>query len=233
MIGPHRVVLSLALCLWCLACSRPAPSPSSSTTASEAAASGAGAPQLGSAFAERQSRTPGAPSEGNVTSPSGPQETAILAGGCFWGMEELLRKIPGVLGTDVGYVGGTTAAPDYEAVHSGTTGHAEAVRVVFDPTRLSYETLLEKWYFRMHDPTTKNRQGNDLGSQYRSAIFFTSPEQQGTAVRVKERVDKSGKWAAPLVTEIVPAGTVTLAEDYHQDYLQANPDGYTCHYLRD
>lgn len=233
MIGPLRVALGLALCSWCLACSRPAPSPSISTTASDSTLAVSGAPHLGSAFTDRQSRTPATPSEAYVSAPDGKQETAILAGGCFWGMEELLRKIPGVLGTDVGYVGGTTAAPDYEAVHSGTTGHAEAVRVVFDPSRLSYETLLEKWYFRMHDPTTKNRQGNDVGSQYRSAIFFTSPEQQNTAARVKERVDKSGKWPAPLVTEIVPAGAFTLAEDYHQDYLQANPDGYTCHYLRE
>jgi peptide methionine sulfoxide reductase msrA/msrB len=164
---------------------------------------------------------------------TGKRDVAILAGGCFWGMEELLRKIPGVIATEVGYVGGSTSEPEYEDVHTGTTGHAEAVRVAFEPAVLSYEELLEKWYFRMHDPTTKNRQGNDVGSQYRSAIFFTSAEQQATALRVKQRVDESGKWRVPLVTEIVAAGPFTLAEDYHQDYLQVNPDGYTCHYLRD
>lgn len=160
-------------------------------------------------------------------------ETAILAGGCFWGMEDLLRKIPGVLDTDVGYTGGTTDTPNYEQVKTGRTGHAETVRVIFDPSKLSYEDLLEKWFFRMHDPTTKNRQGNDVGTQYRSVIFYTSPEQKRVAELVKARVDASGKWKAPLVTEITAAVPFTAAEDYHQDYLQANPGGYTCHYLRD
>jgi peptide methionine sulfoxide reductase msrA/msrB len=105
--------------------------------------------------------------------------------------------------------------------------------VVFDPSKISYAELLEKWFFRMHDPTTKHRQGNDIGSQYRSAIFYTSPEQQRVAEEVKRRVDASGKWKAPIVTEIVPAGPFTRAEDYHQDYLRKNPGGYTCHYLRD
>jgi peptide methionine sulfoxide reductase msrA/msrB len=107
------------------------------------------------------------------------------------------------------------------------------VRVVFDPKRLSYADLLEKWFFRMHDPTTKNRQGNDVGSQYRSAIFVTSPEQRKTAEEVKARVDKSGKWKHPVVTEIVDAGPTTRAEEYHQDYLQKHPGGYTCHYMRE
>jgi peptide methionine sulfoxide reductase msrA/msrB len=160
-------------------------------------------------------------------------ETAVLAGGCFWGMEEILRKIPGVLETDVGYTGGATAKPTYEDVHTGRTGHAEAIRITFDPAKLSYEELLEKWFFRMHNPTTKNQQGNDTGSQYRSAIFFTSPAQRETAERVKKRVDASGKWRAPIVTEIAQAGTFTLAEDYHQKYLEKHPGGYTCHYLRD
>ena len=160
-------------------------------------------------------------------------ETAILAGGCFWGMEEILRGIPGVLDTEVGYTGGTIEHPTYGDVHTGTTGHAEAVRIMFDPARLSYEDLLEKWFFRMHDPTTKNRQGNDVGSQYRSAIFVTSDAQRTVAERVKARVDASGRWPAPIVTEIVAAGPFTPAEEYHQDYLQKHPDGYTCHYLRD
>jgi peptide methionine sulfoxide reductase msrA/msrB len=148
-------------------------------------------------------------------------------------MEEIIRKIPGVLETDVGYTGGTTAKPTYEDVHTGRTGHAEALRITFDPTKVSYEELLEKWFFRMHNPTTKNQQGNDMGSQYRSAIFFTSPAQRETAERVKKRVEASGKWRAPIVTEIAPASTFTLAEDYHQKYLQKHPGGYTCHYLRD
>jgi peptide methionine sulfoxide reductase msrA/msrB len=160
-------------------------------------------------------------------------ETAILAGGCFWGMENILRKIPGVLETEVGYTGGTTENPDYEAVHTGTTGHAEAVRVVYDPARLTYADLLEHWFFRMHDPTTKNRQGNDVGTQYRSAIFYRSPEQQATAEAVIRKLDGSKKWSAPIVTQVSPAGTFTRAEEYHQRYLEKNPGGYTCHYLRD
>jgi len=161
------------------------------------------------------------------------RETAILAGGCFWGMEELLRKIPGVLEIEVGYTGGKTQHPTYADVHDGTTGHAEAVRVVFDPNKLSYRDLLEKWFFRMHDPTTKNRQGNDVGSQYRSAIFVTSPAQRKIAEEAKASAAKSGRWKSPIVTEIVEAGTWTPAESYHQDYLQKNPGGYTCHYMRD
>ena len=159
-------------------------------------------------------------------------DTAILAGGCFWGMEELIRKIPGVISTEVGYTGGK-AGVKYEDVHGGATGNAEAVRIVFDPKKLTYEDLLENWFFRMHDPTTKDRQGNDEGSQYRSAIFATSLEQHAAAERVKNRVNASGKWPRPLVTEITDAGPFTLAEDYHQHYLEKNPGGYTCHYLRD
>jgi peptide methionine sulfoxide reductase msrA/msrB len=160
-------------------------------------------------------------------------ETALLAGGCFWGMEDILRKIPGVIETEAVYTGGTTPNPTYEDLHDGTTGHAEAVRVVFDPKRISYADLLEKWFFKMHDPTTKNRQGNDVGSQYRSAIFVTSPEQRKVAEEVKARVDKSGKWKNPVVTEIADAGPVTRAEEYHQDYLEKHPGGYTCHYMRE
>jgi peptide methionine sulfoxide reductase msrA/msrB len=163
---------------------------------------------------------------------SGKRETAILAGGCFWGMEEILRGIPGVIDTEVGYTGGATRKPVYEQVHAGTTGHAEAVRIVFDPDRLSFEDLLG-WFFRMHDPTTMNRQGNDIGTSYRSAIFYTSDEQRKTAEAVKERVNASGKWPRPIVTEITKASDFWPAEDYHQDYLEKNPGGYTCHFLRD
>ena len=160
-------------------------------------------------------------------------ETVVLAGGCFWGMEDIIRKIPGVVETEVGYAGGKTDKPTYPDVKTGKTGHAESVRVVFDPKKLSFSDLLEKWFFRMHDPTTLNRQGNDVGTQYRSAIFVTSAEQRKTAQAVKERVGKSGKWKSPIVTEIVDAGPFTRAEDYHQDYLENNPGGYTCHFMRD
>jgi peptide methionine sulfoxide reductase msrA/msrB len=159
-------------------------------------------------------------------------ETAVLAGGCFWGMEEILRQIPGVVDTEVGYTGGTTANATYADVKTGTTGHAESIRVVFDPERLSYEDLLA-WFFRMHDPTTKNRQGNDIGSQYRSAIFFADEAQRRAAEAVRSRVEASGKWKRPIATEISKAGPFWTAEAYHQDYLEKNPGGYTCHYLRD
>jgi peptide methionine sulfoxide reductase msrA/msrB len=163
---------------------------------------------------------------------AGRKESALLAGGCFWGMEEIIRTIPGVLETVVGYTGGSTPNATYEDVHTGKTGHAESVQIVFDPDVLSYEDLLG-WFFRMHDPTTMNQQGNDQGSQYRSAIFYTSEEQRKTAEKVKARVDASGKWKRPVVTQIVPAGPFWKAEEYHQDYLQKNPGGYTCHFLRD
>ena len=160
-------------------------------------------------------------------------ETAILAGGCFWGMEELLRAIPGVLETEVGYTGGSVERPTYGDVKTGRSGHAEAVRVVFDPQRLKFADLLEQGFFRMHDPTTKNQQGNDIGTQYRSAIFVTSPEQRRIAEEVRAKVDRSGKWKRPIATEIVEAGTFTRAEEYHQKYLVKNPGGYTCHFMRD
>ena len=159
-------------------------------------------------------------------------ETAVLAGGCFWGVEELIRALPGVLETTVGYTGGQGEKPKYEQVKTGQTGHAEAIEIRFDPRKLSYEDLLQ-FFFRLHDPTTYNRQGNDLGSQYRSAIFFTSEAQRETALRVKREVDGSGKWKRPLVTEVGPATAFHPAEDYHQDYLRKNPGGYTCHWVRD
>jgi peptide methionine sulfoxide reductase msrA/msrB len=160
------------------------------------------------------------------------QETAILAGGCFWGMEEILRKIPGIIKTTVGYSGGQTANPGYREVCTGRTGHAEAIQIVFNPQQITYEQLLG-YFFRMHDPTTLNRQHNDVGTQYRSAIFYTSEAQKETAQRVKEQVDKSGKWKRPIVTEITKAGEFYPAEDYHQKYLIKNPGGYNCHVLRD
>lgn len=170
--------------------------------------------------------------EGQSMKDSGKRETVILAGGCFWGMEEIIRAIPGVVETEVGYSGGGLPGATYNDVKKGNTGHAESVRVVFDPQRLSFEDLLG-WFFRMHDPTTVNRQGNDIGSQYRSAIFYSTEEQRLVAEKVKAAVDKSGKWKNPVVTQIVKAGDWNKAEEYHQDYLQKNPNGYTCHWLRD
>jgi len=159
-------------------------------------------------------------------------EPAVLAGGCFWGMEEIIRKIPGVIKTTVGYTGGTTANPTYEDVCTGGTGHAEAIQVEFDSARLTYESLLD-YFFRMHDPTTLNRQHNDVGTQYRSAIFYTSEAQKKTAGSVKAKWDKSGKFSRPITTEITAASKFYSAEDYHQKYLAKNPSGYTCHILRD
>ena len=160
-------------------------------------------------------------------------EVAVLAGGCFWGVEDLLRDVQGVIDTEVGYTGGQVENPKYEDTHDGRSGHAEAVRVTFDPSVLSFEELLERWFFRLHDPTTLNRQGNDVGTQYRSAIFPQTDEQRAIAARVIERVDASGRWRRPITTSIEPAGTWYSAEDYHQDYLRKHPGGYSCHYLRD
>ena len=160
------------------------------------------------------------------------RETAILAAGCFWGVEELLRHMPGVLATEVGYVGGETDNPVYTQVKTGNTGHAEAVKITFDPKVLSYEELIQS-FFKLHDPTTLNQQGNDIGTQYRSAIFYSSSEQKDIAEKVKAQVAQSGKWKKQIVTAIVPEKKFFSAEDYHQDYLQKNPDGYTCHYWRE
>jgi methionine-S-sulfoxide reductase len=155
------------------------------------------------------------------------REEVYLAGGCFWGMQDIIRAIPGVIETDVGYTGGQVK----NATYWNHEGHAEAVRVVFDPEQLPFEELL-RWFFRMHDPTTKDRQGNDIGSSYRSAIFYKTDEQRAVAEEFKRRLDASGGWGKPIVTEIVPAGDYWKAEDEHQDYLQKRPGGYTCHFLR-
>lgn len=159
-------------------------------------------------------------------------ELATLAGGCFWGMEEIVRQIPGVLSTMVGYTGGDVPNATYEVVKKGKSGHAEAIQIEFDPKVLTFESLLG-WFFKMHDPTTTNRQGNDVGTQYRSAIFFHDAEQEATAKKVIAAVDAAGKWKRPIVTEVVPLKPFYPAEDYHQKYLVKNPGGYTCHYLRD
>ena len=158
-------------------------------------------------------------------------EIATLAGGCFWGMEEIIREIPGVIDTTVGYTGGGTKNPVYETVKVGNTGHAESIEVKFDPNKISFHDLLG-YFFRMHNPTTANRQGGDVGSQYRSAIFFHSEMQKEVAQQVIQEVDKSKRWPAPIVTQVLPAKEFYSAEAYHQDYLQKNPGGYTCHILR-
>lgn len=159
------------------------------------------------------------------------ENTALLAGGCFWGIEELMRQLPGVKSTETGYTGGFTPNATYNLVKKGTSGHAEAVRIKFDPDKTSYEKILE-YFFKIHDPTTLNRQGNDVGSQYRSAIFFLSDKQRKIAQNVLARVQKNGFWKKKVVTEIVPATQFFRAEEYHQKYLVKNPGGYTCHFER-
>lgn len=158
-------------------------------------------------------------------------EIATFAGGCFWGMEELLRQIPGVIETEVGYTGGKVDNPVYDLVKTGTSGHAESIQVLFDPKVVSYETLLTH-FFRMHDPTSVNRQGNDIGTQYRSAIFFQNDKQKEAALKMKEKVEKSKKWGKPIVTQIEKLEKFYPAENYHQDYLEQHPAGYTCHFYR-
>ncbi|HEY1282141.1 MAG TPA: peptide-methionine (S)-S-oxide reductase MsrA [Acidimicrobiales bacterium] len=156
-----------------------------------------------------------------------PPETAILAGGCFWGVQELIRNRPGVISTRVGYTGGETP----NATYRRHDGHAEAIEIVFDPEQLSYRDLLE-FFFQIHDPTTKNRQGGDIGTSYRSAIFYTSEEQRRVAEDTIADVDASGLWPGKVVTEVTPAGPFWEAEPEHQDYLQRYPAGYTCHFVR-
>ena len=155
------------------------------------------------------------------------EERAVLAGGCFWGMQDLIRKKPGVRATRVGYTGGNVA----NATYRNHDGHAEAIEIVFDPAVISFRTLLE-FFFQIHDPTTKDRQGNDRGSSYRSAIFTTSDEQRRVALDTIADVEASGLWPGRVVTEVVPAGAFWDAEPEHQDYLERIPNGYTCHFVR-
>ena len=154
-------------------------------------------------------------------------ERAVLAGGCFWGMQDLIRKMPGVISTRVGYSGGDVANATYR--HHGT--HAEAIEIVFDPKTISYRTLLE-FFFQIHDPTTRNRQGNDVGMSYRSAIFYLDDEQKRIAEDTIADVESSGLWPGKVVTELAPVGPFWEAEPEHQDYLEHYPDGYTCHFVR-
>lgn len=156
---------------------------------------------------------------------------AILAGGCFWGMQDLIRKMPGVTDTRVGYTGGTLPNATYEDLKTGTTGHAEAIEISYDPATISYRDILE-FFFQIHDPTTKDRQGNDRGNQYRSAIFYHTVEEENIASSLVQELNQAGIWKDPIVTQIVPASEFYEAEDFHQDYLEKNPGGYTCHFVR-
>jgi len=158
---------------------------------------------------------------------SGQTETAILAGGCFWGMQDLFRKLPGVLSTRVGYAGGDVP----NATYRNHGSHAEAIEIVFDPEQTSYRRLLE-FFFQVHDPSTVNRQGNDVGTSYRSGIFYLDDDQRLVAEETIAAVDASGRWPGMVVTELAPAGPFWEAEPEHQDYLERFPNGYTCHYVR-
>lgn len=154
-------------------------------------------------------------------------ERAVLAGGCFWGMQDLIRKQPGVISTRVGYTGGEVK----NATYRNHEGHAEAIEIMFDPAMTSYRAMLE-FFFQIHDPTTLNRQGNDRGTSYRSAIFYTSDEQKKIAEETIADVEASGLWPGKVVTEVAPAREFWEAEPEHQDYLERYPDGYTCHFIR-
>jgi peptide-methionine (S)-S-oxide reductase len=154
-------------------------------------------------------------------------ERAILAGGCFWGMQDLIRRLPGVISTRVGYTGGQVR----NATYRNHGNHAEAIEIIFDPAHTSFRALLE-FFFQIHDPTTMNRQGNDVGASYRSAIFYTNPEQKSVAEDTIADVEASGLWPGRVVTELAPAGDFWEAEPEHQDYLQRIPNGYTCHFVR-
>jgi peptide-methionine (S)-S-oxide reductase len=155
-------------------------------------------------------------------------EVAVLAGGCFWGMQDLIRRRPGVISTRVGYTGDPTTP---NATYRRHGDHAEAIEIVFDPAKTTYRALLE-WFFQIHDPTTRDRQGNDRGRSYRSAIFYTTPEQKTVAEDTIADVNASGLWPGKVVTEIEPAGDFWQAEPEHQDYLERIPNGYTCHFPR-
>jgi len=154
-------------------------------------------------------------------------DRAVLAGGCFWGMQDLIRRIPGVVSTRVGYAGGDTP----NATYRNHGDHAEAIEIVYDPAKLTYRKLLE-FFFQIHDPTTRNRQGNDVGRSYRSAIFYANDEQKRVALDTIADVDASGLWPGKAVTEVAPAGAFWEAEPEHQDYLERYPNGYTCHFPR-
>jgi methionine-S-sulfoxide reductase len=195
---------------------------------SEATPSAAGQPMAASAEAAADPAPASSEAPGSADPITDQTEVAIIAGGCFWGMEELLRKIDGVIDTEVGYCGGENA----NATYRNHSGHAEAVRVVFNPAKITFKRLLTDWFFRMHDPTTLNRQGNDLGTSYRSTIFYADDRQKATALEAIKEVTAAGRWKDPIVTTVEAVKNWSSGEEYHQDYLQKNPRGYTCHWLR-
>lgn len=158
-------------------------------------------------------------------------KSLILAAGCFWGVEELFRSRPGVIDTEVGYTGGDTENPTYDTVKKGDTGHAEALRITFDPTKTNYQNLF-RYFFSIHDPTTLNRQGNDRGTQYRSAIFYQNNEEKLVALTTLTEIKNQKHWQGEVVTEVLPLKKFYSAEKEHQDYLQKHPGGYTCHFER-
>ncbi|MBF0367241.1 MAG: peptide-methionine (S)-S-oxide reductase MsrA, partial [Oligoflexia bacterium] len=158
-------------------------------------------------------------------------EEAMFGGGCFWGVEELIRKLPGIVATEVGYAGGKLDHPSYNDVKKGNSGHAEVIHLKFDPSKISYKEIMN-YFFRIHDPTTKDQQGNDRGTQYRSVIFAKDDQQAQIAKEAIANAAKSGRWKNPIVTEIVSWRSFYRAEEYHQRYLEQNPGGYTCHFLR-
>lgn len=158
-------------------------------------------------------------------------EFATLGAGCFWGVEDILRNVEGVVSATSGYCGGTTENPTYKEICTGKTGHAEVVQIEFDPNKISYETVLD-YFFRLHDPTTLNRQGPDTGTQYRSVIFYHTPEQKQKAEKSIKKWQDSGKFRSPIVTEVSPTSTFYRAEEYHQRYFAKN-GGISCHFLRD
>ncbi len=167
----------------------------------------------------------------NAATPATKYEKAILAGGCFWGVQELIGSLDGVVKSEVGYIGGGDLNPTYELISTGLTNYAESVEITFDPQKISYEKIL-KFFFTIHDPTTLNRQQNDTGSQYRSEIFYLNDGQKNIAAKVIEQANKSGVFAKPVVTKLSKAEKFYPAEEYHQNYLQKHPYGYTCHHVR-
>lgn len=160
-----------------------------------------------------------------------PYKNVILGGGCFWGMEDLFREQAGVIDTEVGYSGGSNEHADFHPTYENHPGYAEVLRVTYDPEKTTLHALLD-YFFRIHDPTTPNRQGNDVGDSYRSVIFYANEDEKKAAEEMIKMVDESHRWTAPVVTQVVPLTTFWTAEEYHQDYLKKNPGGYTCHYER-
>jgi len=170
-------------------------------------------------------------SKNSMANDNNKYETAIIAGGCFWGVENLFSKFVGVTNTEVGYIGSNYKDPTYDVVKLGLSGHAESVKIIFDPNKTSYEKIL-KFFFKIHDPTQLNKQQNDIGTQYRSEIFYLNEKQKEVAENLIKKLDQSGVFKNKIVTKLSKAGIFYVAEEYHQNYLKKNPNGYNCHYIR-